>query len=423
MLRVSSSDAQKALVSSLCHSPELFGSLPHSFSPLALEDLGARTLFSAVKSFWLENRPINFDLIRLSIGKALDLVSLEALWEFVPSAANFDLYLAVVLTSQRCRGCINETKSFLASLIEDSEILDANILDDLIEHHKRALAAKCSGLSDKLQTIQAQVIEFNEWLSSASDVTRSSVRFGIEKLDDLLASLQPGDLVVIGGSTGIGKSALALQAAHYSLQSMAVVYFSLEMPSRQLIGRLVANKSGVPLSRMLKGKITASEVARIGEASEEVARMPLWIIDSEHPSPELIRSTIRRLKTLEVPVGLVVVDYLQLLRSPPTSGPVERREAIVAEFARGLKEMAIGEGVVLLALSQLNDEGRLRESRAIGQHADVVLLINQTGTDTILRVEKHRNGAPGAAVATFEGERFEFRSKTGGTRKDTSRQL
>lgn len=408
MLQIAGLDAERALVSSLCHAPELFGSLPHSFGPGAFEDHGARALYECVRSFWLENTAISFGLIRLNLKEHLDLVRLEELWDFVPSAANFEQYLAVVLTNMHRRGCIKETKSFLASLIE-SELLDSAGLDDLIERHRHGLAARCVG-PEKLETIQDQVVQFNEWISTASE-TRTGVRFGLEKLDDLLGSVQPGDLVVIGGGTGIGKSALALQAAHQSLAQMAVVYFSLEMPSRQLIGRLVSNISGVPLSRILKGKVTSSEVTKISEASEAVARMPLWIVDSEHPSPELIRSTVRRLKTLEVPVGLVIVDYLQLLRSPPANGREERREAVVAEFARGLKEMAISENVVLFALSQLNDDGRLRESRAIGQHADVVVLINQTGSDTILRIEKHRNGPVGAAVASFEGERFEFRSK------------
>lgn len=412
MLQIAGSDAERALVSSLCHSPILFGSLPTLFGAGSIEDASARVLFECVRSFWLANRPVSFELVRLHLASQLDLVTLESLWEFVPSGANFEHYLAVVLTNQRLRGCINESKSFLSNLIDSSQLLDSSSLDDLIENHKRQLAAKCLG-PQKLTTIQEQVIEFNSWASSASDLTRSGVRFGVEKLDDLLASVQPGDMVVIGGGTGIGKSALALQAAHYSLLGgMAVVYFSLEMPARQLIGRLVSNISSVPLSRILKGKVTPSEVTRIGEASERVARMPLWIIDSDHVTPELIRSTVRRLKTLEVPLGLVVVDYLQLMRAPPSGAREERREAIVAEFARGLKEIAISENLVVFGLSQLNDDGRLRESRAIGQHADIVVLINQTGADTILRVEKHRNGPLGAAVAIFEGERFEFRSKS-----------
>lgn len=411
MLQVSPSDAQKALVSSLCHSPELFGLLPHSFGAGALEDTGARLLYETVRSFWLDNRPVTYDLIRLTLGAHLDSVSLEALWDFVPSAANFDHYLAIVLTHGRLKACINSSKSFLASLLENSDLLDSCSLDDLVENHRRSLARECMG-PQELQTIQELIVDFNVWISSASDIQRSSVRFGIEKLDDLLASIQPGDMIVVGGGTGIGKSALALQAAHYSLANMAVVYFSLEMPSRQLIGRLVSNISGVPLSRMLKGKVTSSEVTKISEASERVARMPFWIVDAEHPGPELVRSTIRRLKALEVNVGLVILDYLQLMRSPPPTGREDRREAVVAEFARSMKEIAISENLVVLALSQLNDDGRLRESRAIGQHADCVILINQTGTDTILRLEKHRNGPCGAAVATFEGERFEFRSKS-----------
>jgi replicative DNA helicase len=108
------------------------------------------------------------------------------------------------------------------------------------------------------------------------------------------------------------------------------------------------------------------------------------------------------------------VDYLQLLKAPARSGPEERREAVVAEFARFLKETAVSEGVVMMVLSQLNDDGRLRESRAIGQHADVVVLISQTGDDSILRIEKHRNGPCGAAVARFCGERFCFEPKQAG---------
>ena len=167
MPQIAGLDAERALVSSLCHAPELFGSLPVPFSPSAFTDSGARILYETLRSMWLENKKISFDLIRLSVGAHLDLVSLEALWDFVPSGANFEQYLAVVLTNGRLRSCIIESKSFLASLIEDSQLLDSSALEALIESHKRALAAKCLG-PQKLQTIQEQVVDFNAWISTAS---------------------------------------------------------------------------------------------------------------------------------------------------------------------------------------------------------------------------------------------------------------
>jgi len=200
--------------------------------------------------------------------------------------------------------------------------------------------------------------------------------------------LQRGEMAVVGGETGSGKSALLVQVtAACAAKGHSVLYLSLEMSRRDIFNRIAAAASGI-----------APHHREFRHAQGDAAVFPVTIHDNVTCLADIcstIRTAARRGRA-----SLAVVDYLQLIEAPGDS-----RELAVSETARKLKTMALAEKIVVLTASQLNDDGRLRESRAIGHHADHVIAIEQEG----IAVRKIRRGRPNYTIpARLEGATSRF---------------
>jgi replicative DNA helicase len=202
---------------------------------------------------------------------------------------------------------------------------------------------------------------------------------GLAGLDGHMGGgLHHGEMAVVGGQTGAGKSALMIQTAAACAEAdRPVIYLSLEMPRRDVFNRLAASASGSPPTSQ-----------HFRKAQAHAAILPVTIHDNLSALPDIcaaIQAAARRGKA-----SLAVVDYLQLVEAPGDS-----RELALSETARRLKTLALSENIVVLTASQLNDDGRLRESRAIGHHADVVLAIEEDG----ICFRKFRRGAANHTIS------------------------
>lgn len=253
---------------------------------------------------------------------------------------------------------------------------------------------------------------------------------GFKELDNMLAGFQKSDLILLAARPSMGKTALALDIARQTAtkHGTSVGIFSLEMSSQQLVDRMLAAHSGVNAWRLRTGRIKGEdEFARLQEGMGSLAEAPIYIDDKPSSTVLQMRSVARRLK-MEKDLGLVIIDYLQLI-TPTHTRASDSMVQQVTEISRALKAMARELNVPVLALSQLSravEQRRgkprladLRDSGSLEQDADVVMFIHRDdkmnensdrpGVAEIL-IEKHRNGPVGKIELLFDEEKTTFRS-------------
>ncbi|MDD5318533.1 MAG: replicative DNA helicase, partial [Candidatus Pacebacteria bacterium] len=251
---------------------------------------------------------------------------------------------------------------------------------------------------------------------------------GFKALDDKLAGLQKSDLIILAARPSMGKTSLALDIARQAaiVHGIPVGIFSLEMASQQLIDRMLASESRVDAWKLRTGKLTLeSDFVKIHQSLEKLSKAPIFIDDQPANNILKMRSVARRLKS-EKGLGLIIVDYLQLM-VPTQSRNSDNVVQQVTEISRSLKQLARELEVPVLALSQLSRavEQRggkprlsdLRDSGSIEQDADVVLFIHREDkykedsdrpNMAEILIEKHRNGPTGKADLYFDAEKSTF---------------
>ncbi len=251
---------------------------------------------------------------------------------------------------------------------------------------------------------------------------------GYHELDELLSGLQPNALIVVGARPAMGKTAFGLgAAAHAAMKGgKPVMYFSLEMGHLEITQRLLASEGRIDATHLRNGALTDSDWQKITKAMGKLAEAPLWIDDNPNTSVMEIRAKARRLKSRVGDIGLIVIDYLQLMSGRSNA---ESRQVEISEISRGLKILARELETPVMALSQLSRtlESRsdrrpllsdLRESGAIEQDADVVMFLyrdevyNPDTADAGMAeviVAKHRNGPTDTCRLAFlpRSTRFE----------------
>lgn len=251
---------------------------------------------------------------------------------------------------------------------------------------------------------------------------------GFACVDRLTGGLHRGDLTILAARPGVGKSALALAIADaVSTAGHAVAFFSLEMVKAQLVDRLLCMGARADVALMRIGKLSSSEWSRVTTESLRVNKLPLWIDDRPGVTALEVAAKSRRVQAEESKrgrrLGLIVVDYLQLMRSSAHARKMNSREREVSETAEYLKALAASLDVPVLALSQLNrqseqGDGRkprlsdLRESGALEQHANNVMFIHrareQDDATAELILAKQRNGPTGVSTIRFEARFTRF---------------
>ncbi|MDD9884776.1 MAG: replicative DNA helicase [Gammaproteobacteria bacterium] len=257
----------------------------------------------------------------------------------------------------------------------------------------------------------------------------TGVPSGFTDLDDMTSGLQPGDLIIVAGRPSMGKTAFALNIAEYAAvkKQLTVAVFSMEMSGEQLGMRLLSSMGPIDSNRVRKGQLDDADWPRLSSAMGILSQAPVFVDDSVGLNPLELRSRARKLKREHGDLGLIIVDYLQLMDASSTERH-ENRATQISSITRSLKMLAKELEVPVVALSQLNRSveqrpdkrpvmADLRESGAIEQDADVILFIyrdeiyneesEQAGTAQII-IGKQRNGPVGSVTLTFRKEFTRF---------------
>ena len=247
----------------------------------------------------------------------------------------------------------------------------------------------------------------------------------------MTSGLQKGDLIIVAGRPSMGKTTFSMNIAEYAAahKKLPTAIFSMEMPAEQLTLRLLSSMGRVDQHRVRTGKLTEDDWPRIATAVKIFADVPMFIDDSPALSPTEVRARARRLMREHGQLGLIVLDYLQLMQTGNSS---ENRATEISEISRSLKSLAKELSVPVIALSQLNRSleqrpnkrpvmSDLRESGAIEQDADVIIFIYRDevyhpdsadkGTAEII-IAKQRNGPIGSVRLTFLGQYTRFENYT-----------
>lgn len=336
----------------------------------------------------------------LARTKVLDKVGgpgyVAGLEDYVITSANIEHHCKIVFNKSKLRKLIDAVYTIadqaLNEVQEPEEILENS--EKLIFEIARERAARDFV---PIGEIAAEVIdEISQKYQHKQMVT--GLPTGYQKLDNLLSGLQPSDLIIIAGRPSAGKTAFALNIAlNVAVHKRCPVgIFSMEMSSSQINHRLLCTLSRIPGDRVRTGYLSGTELKKITEKAKLLSTLPIYIDDTPGLTAIQLRARAHRLKALEPELGLLIIDYLQLMRSGTKA---ENRQQEVTEISHSLKSLARELGIPVVALSQLSrmverrKEGDkrpvlsdLRESGAIEQDADVVLFVHRPEMD------KHRRG-------------------------------
>jgi len=386
-------------------------------------------IFSAIGALINSGKPADvitvFEQLQ-SQGKADEvggLAYLNQLAQYVPSAANIRRYGEIVRERGILRKLISasdeiSTNAFSTKGKQVSEILD--------EAEKKifSIGEESSRNKQGFQSLDTLVVDLldrvQEMADNPADVT--GVPTGFIDLDRMTAGLQPGDMIVLAARPSMGKTAFAVNIAeHVALnEGLPVAVFSMEMGAAQLAVRIVGSIGRVNQGHLRTGKLTDDEWPRLTEAIERLRTVSLHIDETPGLKPNELRASARRLARQCGKLGLIVVDYLQLMSG--SSSDADNRATELGEISRGLKMLAKELQCPVIALSQLNRSveqrtdkrpmmSDLRESGAIEQDADIIMFIyrdeyytkdacKEPGVAEII-IAKQRNGPTGTVKLAF----------------------
>jgi replicative DNA helicase len=376
-----------------------------------------------------QNNPLDVLTVSESLREINELdnaggeVYLFELANNTPSAANIIAYADIVRERSVLRQLIAAANDIAGNAFNPQGRSSTELLD-VAERHVFAITEQGArvGGPTNIKEYLAKTMEKIDILFHSKDPL-TGISTGYYKLDEMTSGLQASDLVIIAGRPSMGKTALAMNIAeHVVIKSQApVLVFSMEMPGESIVMRLLSTLCRIDQLRIRTGKLEDEDWPRISSTVSMLSEAPLFIDDTPALSPAEVRARARRLVKEQGKLGLIVVDYLQLMQVP---GFNENRTAEISEISRSLKSLAKELKVPVIALSQLNRglEQRadkrpvmsdLRESGAIEQDADLILFIYRDevyhenspdkGTAEII-IAKQRNGPIGKLRLTFLGQ-------------------
>jgi replicative DNA helicase len=418
-------EAEEALISSVLIDNSTLYDILDILTPDDFYKPSHQKIFAAVVALNEQNEPV--DLVTLTtLLKEQDLLKaiggaayLARLVDTVPVAANAVQYAKIIHEKAALRFLIEKSNAIVKRCFEDRGDVEAVIdyaeqaIFDISEKKINPAFLHISNI------IETNIDALEERQGNKALVT--GVPTGFTFFDHKTSGLQPSDLIILAARPGMGKTALALNMARNAamVSNVPVAIFSLEMSKEQLSMRMLSSEARLDSSRLRSGFISQEDWLRLTEAAGQLSGAPVFIDDSANISVTEIRAKARRLR-LEKNIGLVIIDYLQLMK---VRSNAERRDLEISEISRSLKALAKELSLPVLALSQLNRmlEQRsdkrpilsdLRESGALEQDADVVVFIyrdelynkddtnpNQGKAEII--IAKQRNGPLGTIPLTF----------------------
>lgn len=427
-------DAEMSLLGAVLIDEEVIADASELVSAKDFYDKRHQMIFAAMMRLYEHHKPVDLLTLTEELKKKDQLEAvggsafLTELTNYVPTAAHASAY-AELVSQKAIRRRLIRASAEISEMGFDEETTTQELLEKA--------EAELFSVSD--QSLKQDLVSIESILTESFDRIEElhrnkgqlrGIRTGYRDLDNMTAGLQRSDLIILAARPAMGKTTLVTNLAYNvaTIAKLPVLFFSLEMSKEQLIDRMLADASGVDSWNIRTGNLSDDDFSKISEAMGEMAEAPIFIDDTPGLSVLEMRTKARR-AAHDQPLGLVIVDYLQLMQS--TTNYAGNRVQEIGEISRGLKLIARELNVPLIALSQLSRavESRtppipqlsdLRESGSIEQDADIVSFIYRPGyyepdnpdvkNITDLIIAKHRNGPVGKVQLYFHPERLRFMS-------------
>lgn len=395
-------------------------------------------LFEAIKTCYDEKIPVDITTVKevLDRKKNLNTVGgieyISDVIDSVATAANLDYYIKIVKDKAVMRNLIETATDIVTNAYEEDEDI-THMLDEaekkILNVVKERQTSDFIHIKDAIAVAQENLERLSQ---NKSDIT--GLPTGFYDLDKASSGLHAGELIIIAARPGMGKTAFALNIATNAAQhtKQAIAIFNLEMPAEQLVNRMRSAVGQIDSYKIQTGQMNHEDWKRINEANSQLAETNIQIVDDAGITASEIKAKCRTLSNKEEGLGLVIIDYLQLV----TSGGKrpESRQQEVSDISRALKTMAMELKVPVIALAQLSRSAEkrennqpmlsdLRESGSIEQDADMVLFINrndyykakeqleqQKNVVADIIIAKHRKGSTGKFQLLFELNMSNFRN-------------
>ncbi len=382
-----SKEAEKAVLGSAFLSKTALQKICDELSPEHFYSEANAKIFETLQELNDEDKPIDITIVtnKLSEKKILSQVGnveyLSEIIDSVPSASNVEYYINIVKEKMIGRKII-ETATDIAN---DAYVSEDSIYDVLENAEMKMLRIGNMRKTSEFQRIQDVAYRAQENLEKlaeqGSEIT--GLATGFSEFDKLTAGLQPSQFIIIAARPAMGKTAFALNLATYAAthSNKSVAVFNLEMSAEQLANRILQSLGQIDGGKMRTGRLEHNDWKRLNEAISQLSDTNLFLDDTPGITIGEIRSKCRRLANSDKGLGLVVIDYLQLITGPSKSAGNRQQE--VSDISRNLKTMALELGIPVIALAQLSraveqrEDKRpimsdLRESGSIEQDADIV---------------------------------------------------
>jgi len=426
-------DAEKSLLGAVLIDEETLADITEHVTQKDFYEKRHGMIYDAMMRLYEKRKPVDLLTLtdELKRKKELEDVGgsayLTELTNYVPTSAHAESYAEIVAQKAVRRRLIRASGE-----ISEMGFNEESSTQELLQQAEQELFA----VSD--QSLKQDLVSIETILTDSFDRMEElhrnkgqlrGVRTGYRDLDNMTAGLQRSDLIILAARPAMGKTTLVTNLAYNvaTIAKQSVLFFSLEMSKEQLVDRMLADASGVDAWNIRTGNLSEDDFSKLSDAMGEMAEAPIYIDDTPGVSVLEMRTKARR-AAHEAPLGLIIIDYLQLMQGSGRDNGNRVQE--VSEISRGLKLLARELNVPVIALSQLSRsvESRtpqipqlsdLRESGSIEQDADIVMFIYREAyynpdTDreniTDLIIAKHRNGPTGKVELYFHPERLRFMS-------------
>lgn len=426
-------DAEKSLLGAVLIDEETLADISEHVTTKDFYEKRHSIIYGGMMSLYEKHKPVDLLTLtdELKRKKDLDTVGgsayLTELTNYVPTSAHAEAY-AELVAQKAVRRRLIKASGEISELGYNEETTTQELLEKA--------EAELFSVSD--QSLKQDLVSIESILTESFDRMEElhrnkgalrGVRTGYRDLDNMTAGLQRSDLIILAARPAMGKTTLVTNLAYNvaTHSKQPVLFFSLEMSKEQLVDRMLADASGVDAWNIRTGNLSDDDFSKLSEAMGELAEAPIYIDDTPGLSVLEMRTKARRANH-DHPLGLIIIDYLQLMQGSGRDNGNRVQE--VSEISRGLKLIARELNVPVIALSQLSRsvESRspqipqladLRESGSIEQDADIVMFIyreayynpeTERENITDLIIAKHRNGPTGKVELYFHPERLRFMS-------------
>ncbi|MFY9227715.1 MAG: replicative DNA helicase [Candidatus Microsaccharimonas sp.] len=426
-------DAEMSLLGAVLIDEETLADISEHVTANDFYDKRHAVVYAAMMRLYEKNRPVDLLTLTEELKRKNELETvggsayITELTNYVPSAAHAEAY-AELVGQKAIRRRLIKASADISELGFDEETSTQELLE---RAEAQLFSVSDQSLKQDLVSIESILTESFDRMEELHRNKGSlrGVRTGYRDLDNMTAGLQRSDLIILAARPAMGKTTLVTNLAYNvaTIAKQSVLFFSLEMSKEQLVDRMLADASGVDAWNIRTGNLSDEDFSKLSEAMGEMAEAPIFIDDTPGVSVLEMRTKARR-AAHEQPLGLIIIDYLQLMQGSGRNDGNRVQE--VSEISRGLKLIARELNVPVIALSQLSRsvESRnpqvpqlsdLRESGSIEQDADIVMFIYREDyynpeTDrqhiTDLIIAKHRNGPTGKVELYFHPERLRFTS-------------